>query len=88
MREYVREQIKEQYGVEALKKIEQTQHSGNMLLIYADDCAFEIVGGILANHGMDVDDALDLLGVDMDTWAAEQGFDGWDWEALRLVDVE
>lgn len=88
MREYAREQIMEQYGAEALRKIEQAQHSGNFLLVYADDYTFEIVGGNLTNHSISVDDALDLLGVDMDAWAAEQGFDGWDWEALHLVDVE
>lgn len=88
MREYAREQIMEQYGAEALKKIEQSQHNGNMLLIYADNYSFEIINGILANHSMTVDDAINLLGVDMDAWAAKQGFDGWDQEALHLVDVE
>lgn len=87
MREYAREQIMERYGAKALAKIEQTQHGGNMLLVYADDYSFEIIGGILGGH-MDVDSAIDILGVDMDAWAAEQGFDGWDWEALHLVDVE
>lgn len=87
-REYAREQITEQYGAEALKKIEQSQYNGNMLLVYADNYSFEIIGGILANHSMSVDDAIDLTDVDMDAWAAEQGWDGWDWDALHLVDVE
>lgn len=88
MREYAREQVLEQYGADALKKIDQTQHSGNMLLVYADDNVFEIIGGILTNHSMSVDDALDLLDIDMNAWADEQGWDGWDWESLELVDVE
>lgn len=88
MREYAREQILEQYGAAALAKIEQTEYSGNMLLVYADDNTFEIIGDILTNHGMSTDGALDLLDVDMDVWADDQGWDGWDWEALQLVDVE
>lgn len=88
MREYAREQILEQYGKDALTKIEQAEHSGNVLLVYADDNAFEIIGGILTNHSMDVDDALDLLDIDMDAWADAQGWDGWDFESLRIIDVE
>ncbi len=88
MREYAREQILEDYGVEALEKIEQTEYNGNMLLVYADDNAFEIIGGILTDHSMSIDDALDLLGVDMDVWAGDKGWEGWDWEALDLLDVE
>lgn len=88
MREYAREQIMEQYGAEALAKIEQADYTGNILLVYADDNVFEIIGAILTNHSMSVDDALDLLDVDMDVWAEEQGWDGWDWGALHLVDVE
>lgn len=88
MREYARKQILEDYGTEALAKIEQTEYNGNMLLVYADDNVFEIIGGILTNHSMSVDDALDLLDVDMDAWAEAQGWEGWNWEALALLDVE
>lgn len=87
MREYAREQILENYGAEALAKIEQTEHSGNMLLVYADSDVFEIIGGVLTNHSMSVDDALEVIDVDMDAWAEKQGWDGWDWDALALVDV-
>ncbi len=88
MKEHVRERIMEQYGAEALEKIENANLSGNMFLVYADDYVFEIIGGILTNHSMSVDDAIDFLGVDMDAWAEDQGFDGWDYGALCLVDVE
>ena len=88
MREYAREQIMENYGTEALAKIENTEHEGNMLLVYADGNTFEIIGGIITNHSMSVDDMLDLLGIDMDTWASDQGWEDWDYEALQLVDVE
>ena len=88
MREYAREQVLENYGAEALKKIEQTEYNGNMLLVYADDNVFEIIGGILSNHSMSVDDALELLDVDMDAWAEDKGWEGWEWEALALLDVE
>ncbi|RKI90412.1 hypothetical protein D7V94_13335 [Parablautia intestinalis] len=88
MREYAREQILEDYGAEVLEKIEQAEYDGNMLLVYSDDNVFEIIGGILTNHSMSVDDALELLGVDMDAWAEGKGWEGWDWEALELLDVE
>lgn len=88
MREYAREQIMENYGAEALVKIENTKHEGNMMLVYADGSTFEIIGGILANHSMSVDDAIDLLGIDMDAWADGQGWEDWDYEALQLIDVE
>lgn len=87
MREYAREQILENYGEEALEKIGQTEHDGNLLLVYADGDVFEIIGGILTNHSMSVDDALEVIDVDMDAWAEKQGWDGWDWDALALVDV-
>lgn len=88
MREYAREYILEKYGEDALAKVEQTEYNGNTLLVYADDAVFEIIGGILTNHSMSVDDAIDLLDIDMDAWAAERGWDGWDWEALELLYVE
>lgn len=91
MRAYAREQILENYGVEALKKVEEYMKDSNAvtdLLVYAEYDVFEIFGGILANHSLNVDDALYLLDVDMDAFAEEQGWDGWNYEALDLIDVE
>lgn len=87
MREYAKEQIIEQYGKEALEKIERADYTGNVLLVYADDYVFEIIGGVLTNHSMSVDDILDLLDIDMDEYAEENDWDGWDFGALKMLDV-
>lgn len=42
------------------------------------------LGEILTNHSMTVDEALELLDIDMDEFAQEQGWDDWDWEELRM----
>lgn len=81
MREYAKEQVMEMYGEKALEKIKaylKDDNAVNMLLVYAegDDSVFEIIGGILTNHSMGVDDTLDLLDIDMAAWADEQGWDG------------
>lgn len=43
------------------------------------------LGTINTNHGMDVMEALDLLGIDMDEYAAAEGWDGWDFAELEMV---
>lgn len=68
----------------ALRKIEESHFSGNALLVYADECTFEIIGGILTD-GIMVDEALDLLDIDMDDYAEERHWDGWDYDALDIV---
>lgn len=90
MRDYAKEQILETYGAEALEKVEEYMKDSNAsdLLVYAEYNVFEILGGILTNHSMSVDDALDLLDIDMDAFAEEQGWDDWNYEALDFVDVE
>lgn len=55
-----------------------------MVLKYADTA----LGRILTNHGLTIDEALDLLDIDMDKYAAEQGWDGWDYEQLSLEQEE
>lgn len=51
-----------------------------MVLKYADT----VMGRILTNHGLTIDEALNLLDIDMDKYAAEQGWEGWDYEQLSL----
>ena len=53
-----------------------------MVLKYDD----AVLGRILTNpnHALTIDEALDLLDIDMDKYAAEQGWDGWDYEQLSL----
>lgn len=49
--------------------------------LYYDDI---LLGNILTNHSMSIDDALESLEIDMDEYAREQGWDGWEWESLRM----
>lgn len=42
-----------------------------------------LLGEVLTNHSMTVDEALEFVGVDMDKYAQEHGWDDWDWEELR-----
>ncbi len=51
-----------------------------MKLFYGDI----LLGTVLTNHSMTVDEALEFVGVDMDEFAQEQGWDDWDWEELRM----
>ena len=46
-----------------------------------------LLGEIITSHSMTVDEALDCLGIDMDEYATDQGWDDWDYEELR-VEVE
>lgn len=82
------EYIKEVYGEKVSEKISEYIKDApyiNTVLIYQDENVVEILGGIMTNHSMSVDDALKLLDIDMDKWSEEQGWDGWDWGALELV---
>lgn len=93
MRRYAEEQIIDNYGQEAFEKItvflnDEVTYPVNRILVYAEDDTFEVLGGVLTNHGMTVSEAVNLLGVDMDAYAEDEGWDGWDPEALDIVDVE
>lgn len=43
-----------------------------------------LLGEVLTNHSMTVDEALEFVGVDMDEYAKEHDWDDWDWEKLRM----
>lgn len=43
-----------------------------------------LLGEVLTNHSMTVDEAIEFIGIDMDKFAEEQGWDDWDWEELRM----
>lgn len=45
----------------------------------------EVLGTVHTNHGMTVWEALELLRIDMDKFAAEQGWDGWDADYLSMA---
>ncbi len=44
----------------------------------------ELICEVLTNHSMSVDDILDLMDIDMDAYARAHGWDGWDYEELRI----
>lgn len=43
-----------------------------------------LLGEIMTNSNMTVDEALNCLDIDMDKFAYEHGWDDWDYEELRL----
>lgn len=45
----------------------------------------EVLGMVETNHGMSVWEALDLLGIDMDEYAADQGWNGWDTDQISMA---
>lgn len=45
---------------------------------YEDEYVSVKIGEILTNHGMTTDEALDLLEIDLQEWAHEQGWEAAD----------
>lgn len=66
--------------VETQAQKEKKMKDYTMILKYADT----VLGRILTNHGLTIDEALNLLDIDMDKYAEEQGWEGWDYEQLSL----
>lgn len=61
-----------------------------LALVYQDD--FEktnliLVGKITADRMLNAEDILDTLEIDMDEFAAEQGWDGWNPDQLDVIDA-
>lgn len=56
----------------------------NWELYYKDETGEYIIGNCTTNHSISVDDALRIAEIDMDKWADENGWDGWDWNCLDL----
>ena len=57
-------------------------------IAYAED-GFDpiVIAEIMTNQSMTVWEALDVAGIDMDEWAAEQGWtDGWDPDAVQFLE--
>ena len=51
-----------------------------MKLFYED----LLIGEVVNNHSMSIEDILELLEIDMNEIAEENGWDDWDYEKLRL----
>lgn len=43
-----------------------------------------LLGEIMTNQSLTVDEALNCLGINMDAFAYKNGWDDWNWEDLRL----
>ena len=56
----------------------------NWELFYKDETGEIVLGHCLTNHSISVDDALRIIGIDMDAYADTSGWDGWDWGCLDL----
>lgn len=89
MREYNKKEILENYGKEALEKVEQYMNNSNanMLLIYAECDNFEIIGGVTTNNSISIDDVIELLDINMEVYADEHHWDGWNYDALKLINI-
>lgn len=44
----------------------------------------EVIAEITTNQSISVEDALELSGVNMDNYADEKGWDGYDYNALKV----
>ena len=63
---------------------EENAKDDRITLVYEEFGVRIEFGKILTNHSMSVDDALRILGIDMDAFATARGWDGWNYEALKL----
>lgn len=58
-----------------------------MTALYYKENGYSVkLGEVLTNNLTTIDDVLNFLEIDMDKFAAEHGWDGWNYEALELVE--
>ena len=55
-----------------------------MKLYYNDNGKRVLITEIITNHNMSIDDMINHCDIDMDTWADQQGWDGWEYGALEI----
>lgn len=84
-----RQWLKEKYGHEALEEIDRYMEGRgcNVILVYAGDYTFEVLGGVVTDHAfdIDIDSMIEQIGIDMDEYAAWRGCDDWDYESLMMI---
>ena len=51
-----------------------------------DEDNIEVIDEFSGNMSLTIDQALDLVGVDMDEYADSKGWDGYDWDSLSIRD--
>ena len=55
-----------------------------MKLYYNNNGTPILLAEVTTNHSMSIDNILDLVGIDMDKWAEDQGWDNWDFDDLYI----
>ena len=86
----MREWVKENFGHEAVEEIDRYMagRGSNVILVYADEYTFEVLGGVVTNRSLDIDSMIDLIGIDMDVFAARKGWDDWDYDSLIMINTD
>lgn len=56
-----------------------------MNVYYTDENVNIKLGEVYTNRSLTMEEALYALGIDMDDFADEHGWDGWDYDALNFV---
>lgn len=86
----MREWVKENFGHEAVEEIDRYMagRGSNVILVYADDYTFEVLGGIVTNFSLDIDSMIEQIGIDMDEYAAWKGWDDWDYDSLIMINTD
>ena len=85
-----RQEVQENLGHEALEEIDQYMagRGSNVILVYADDYTFEVLGGVVTNQSLTIDSMIELIGIDMDEYAAWKGWDDWDYDSLIMINTD
>jgi hypothetical protein len=55
-----------------------------LYIYYKDETGTYLIGEIMTNRSITVDEALEIAGVDMDQWADAKSWDGYDWNCIEL----
>lgn len=56
-----------------------------MKLVYVhSESDVEVIAEIVSNHSISVEEAIELSGVNMDVYAEEQGWESYDYNALKV----
>lgn len=88
----LRKWVKEKYGHEALEEMDRYMEGRgcNVILAYANDYTFEVLGGIVTDHALDIDidSMIEQIGIDMDEYAAWRGWDDWDYDSLITINTD
>lgn len=57
-------------------------------LRYVEDDFDVTLGKVMTNHSMTIDEMLECLGIDMDKWAEDLGWDGYDFDCIIAIKIK